>query len=379
MTALTTQIEAFLKERKCTLPEIGLLQPADPILNAAGEDIRRRIFITSDQRGQTFCLRPEFTIPVCLAHIESGQERRRYGYAGKVFRQRSEEPAEFLQAGIEDIGAKNLIAADARSLREAVELCRELGKGKLAVTIGDQAIFEAVLKSMGLPKAWRERLGRAFGDEARISADLERLSGNNGGVLEGLDKPLAEAVEAKDREAVTAHIEKQMQLAGLSAEAGRSPEEITTRLLEKAQLASTTLSQEKREILGAFLRLDLPLAKANTKLWSFVRRAHIPLGKPLEDFHKRAAAIEKLDLQGVTIRYKAGFGRQLDYYTGFVFELRSPGQPGGHPQNKAQNKPLAGGGRYDRLLTLLDKKASAPAIGFAVYVDRVVPRKGGAA
>lgn len=367
MTALTSQIESFLKERKCALPDIGLLQPADPILNAAGEDIRRRIFMTADQRGEALCLRPEFTIPVCLAHLQGGKDKKRYGYAGKVFRQRADEPAEFLQAGIEDIGAKNLIAADARCLKESIELLRELGKGRLAVTMGDQAIFEAVLKSLGLPKAWRERLGRAFGDEARIAADLDRLCGVTPGVMEGLDKKLAEAVAARDRDAVVAHIEGRMEKAGLSAQAGRTADEIATRLMEKAKLAATRLSQEQRDILEAFLKLDLTLDKANTKLWSFVRRTHIPLGEPLEAFHKRAAAIAKLGLEDVSIRYKAGFGRQLDYYTGFVFEVRSHGQP--------QSRPLAGGGRYDRLLTVLNKKASAPAIGFAVYVDRVTGRK----
>jgi len=31
MTALTAQIESFLKEHQCALPDIGLLQPADPL------------------------------------------------------------------------------------------------------------------------------------------------------------------------------------------------------------------------------------------------------------------------------------------------------------------------------------------------------------
>jgi len=232
-------------------------------------------------------------------------------------------------------------------------------------------MLDQPLNSLGLPKAWRERLGRAFGDEERIAADLDRLCGVTPGVLDGLDKPLARAVEAKDRDAVVAHIGGEMERAGLSPQSGRTAEEIATRLMEKAKLAATSLSQEQRDILEAFLKLDLPLSNANTKLWSFVRRTHIPLGEPLEAFHKRAAAIAKLDLEDVTIRYKAGFGRQLDYYTGFVFEVRSHGQP--------QSKPLAGGGRYDRLLTVLNKKASAPAIGFAVYVDRVRAKKGSAA
>ncbi len=372
MTVLTARIETFLRERKCVLPDIGLLQPADPILNAAGEDIRRRIFMTTDQHGRDLCLRPEFTIPVCLDHLQDGKAKKRYGYVGKVFRQRAEEPAEFMQAGIEDIGAVNTIAADAKSLMQSVELLRLLGRKRLSVTIGDQAIFEAVLKSLGLPKAWRERLVRAFGDKARLAADLDRLSGKAEEPASGLPLEILQAIREKDRLTITNHIEFEMAKAGLSAQTGRTSEEIARRMMEKAELAATRLSEDKRQILEAFLALDLQLANADRKLWAFARKAHIPLGDALEDFHQRALAIQKLDLENVSIRYKTAFGRRLDYYTGFVFEVHAPG--------KNTIKPLAGGGRYDGLLTVLGSKQKTPAIGFAVYVDRVVgTRTGGAA
>ena len=170
------KLEAFFRHARCTTPDIGLLQPADPILNAAGEDLRRRIFMTADEGGQAWCLRPEFTIPVCLRHIEGGKAKQRYGYVGKVFRHRTDEPHEFVQAGIEDIGAKNLIAADTRSLSDCVTMLRELGAGKLAVTTGDQAIFEAVLESLGLPDSWQTRLGRAFGDPVKLTGGSYRLT-----------------------------------------------------------------------------------------------------------------------------------------------------------------------------------------------------------
>ena len=48
-----------------------VIQPAGPFLDMAGEDLRRRIFLTESETGASLCLRPEFTIPVCLRHIES--------------------------------------------------------------------------------------------------------------------------------------------------------------------------------------------------------------------------------------------------------------------------------------------------------------------
>jgi ATP phosphoribosyltransferase regulatory subunit len=369
MTARTLQIETFLRQRKCTLPDIGMLQPADPILNAAGEDIRRRIFMTADQRGRDMCLRPEFTIPACLGHIKGGMAKKRYGYVGEVFRQRVDEPAEFMQAGIEDIGAANRIAADAKSLLDAVELVRLLGQKRLSVTIGDQAIFNEVLKSLAIPKAWQERLSRNFGDPQRLAGDLDRLSGATSHEMPNLPAKLAAALAERDRPQVIAIIEASLRKAGLANQSGRSAGEIAGRLIDKAELAATRLPDNQREILEAFLRLDLRLDEAGSRLRDFARKSHLPLGDALAAFQKRASAIEKLQLENVALRYRASFGRRLDYYTGFVFEISAPG---------AAAKPLAGGGRYDHLLNVLGARGEVPAVGFGVYVDRVAARAKGA-
>jgi ATP phosphoribosyltransferase regulatory subunit len=363
------KLEAFFRHARCTTPDIGLLQPADPILNAAGEDLRRRIFMTADEGGQAWCLRPEFTIPVCLRHIEGGKAKQRYGYVGKVFRHRTDEPHEFVQAGIEDIGAKNMIAADTRSLSDCVTMLRELGAGKLAVTTGDQAIFEAVLESLGLPDSWQTRLGRAFGDPVKLKADLDRLSGDNGSGFESLDTELRKRLEAGDREGVEQWIAGKMEADGISPASGRTPQGIATRLFAKAELASAHLTAAQRRVLEEFLALDVPLAEAEMQLWGLARKYRIVLGAPIETFHKRVASIGKLELKNVQLRYRAAFGRRLDYYTGFVFEVADAAI--------TDAKPLAGGGRYDGLLDVLGASETTPAVGFSVWVDRLTtkPRK----
>src|SRR5690606_17388322 len=115
----------------------------------AGEDLRRRIFLTESETGKSLCLRPEFTIPVCLDHIERrASTPRRYAYLGEVFRQRREGSPEFLQAGIEDLGAPDRADADARLLADAHRiLSGVLPARKLDITLGDQSVFEAVLSA----------------------------------------------------------------------------------------------------------------------------------------------------------------------------------------------------------------------------------------
>ncbi|MBM3607249.1 MAG: hypothetical protein FJX29_02170, partial [Alphaproteobacteria bacterium] len=86
--------------------DCAILQPAAPFLELAGEELRDRIFITSDPSGTEFCLRPEFTIPVCRAYLASGLagQRANFCYLGPVFRYRANGVSEFDQAGIESFG-----------------------------------------------------------------------------------------------------------------------------------------------------------------------------------------------------------------------------------------------------------------------------------
>src|SRR5689334_2153908 len=49
----------------------AILQPAEPFLDLSGEDIRRRMYLVSDQAGLELCLRPDLTIPVALDYLAS--------------------------------------------------------------------------------------------------------------------------------------------------------------------------------------------------------------------------------------------------------------------------------------------------------------------
>jgi ATP phosphoribosyltransferase regulatory subunit len=59
-------------------------------------------------------------------------------------------------------------------------------------------------------------------------------------------------------------------------------------------------------------------------------------------------------------RFSTSFGRGLDYYTGFEFEL--------HAKDNGV-EPLVAGGRYDGLMTQLGAGTPIPAVGFSVWVE----------
>ena len=93
-----------------------------------------------------------------------------------MFRQRREGGNEFFQAGIEDLGDANRAVADARSLADALALLALSCPAPLTETLGDQAIFEAVLAALGLPRGWQKKLARAFGTPELLEGALADLA-----------------------------------------------------------------------------------------------------------------------------------------------------------------------------------------------------------
>jgi ATP phosphoribosyltransferase regulatory subunit len=347
--------------RKTTRAETPVIQPAEPFLDMAGEDLRRRIFMTESETGASLCLRPEFTIPVCLRHIETATGTpKRYSYLGEVFRQRRDGSNEFYQAGIEDLGDKDMASADARAIGDAVGILNRLLPGKaLRVVLGDQAVFEAVVQALGLPSGWQKRLVHAFGNMVQLEALLARLSSPQ--PVTGLNPRILELVALGDEPALVAHIAETMQATGYASNVSRSPQDIARRLREKLVLSSTRMDDASFGILQEFLSLSVPLDDAASALAGFADAAGLKLGPALERFDARVAALANSGIDTASIEYRAAFGRPLDYYTGLVFEVTA-----------GETAPvLAGGGRFDRLLTLLGARDHIPAVGFSLWLDRI--------
>jgi ATP phosphoribosyltransferase regulatory subunit len=247
--------------------DIPVIQPAEPFLDMAGEDLRRRIFLTESETGESLCLRPEFTIPVCSAHIaENVATPRRYSYLGQVFRQRREGGNEFYQAGVEDLGEPDEARADARALSEARALIANSSPAQtLSVILGDQSVFEAVVAGLGLPAGWQKRLVHAFGNGQALDGN-DYPSGQSRQLACSPDPSVAGFLASGDVAGLEAHIEQVMQETGYSTHASRSPAEIAARLIGKQALDSTRLSATSLDALKTFLALDVPLDRAASAL-----------------------------------------------------------------------------------------------------------------
>jgi ATP phosphoribosyltransferase regulatory subunit len=369
MTASPTdRLRALLVRAGYEFVEPPLLHDADLFLDLAGEDLRRRMYLTGSAEGVELCLRPDYTIPVALHHLTSGDPRRlaAYAYCGPVFRQRPGETGEFWQAGVESIGRADRADADADTLALAIEATAALGVDRPGIRIGDSALFAALLEALPLPDVWRRRLGRAFGDGDRIAAMLAELSG-----AVRQPKPAARglvAFESTDREAARRAVEALMQSAGLPEIGGRTAAEIAERYAEQAALsAGTAESREAAGILTRFLAIKGTPDKAAIALGTLAATDAPALAAAIATFTERTHGLVRHGIDIDRMEFAADFGRRLDYYTGFVFELADPARDDG--------KPVAGGGRYDRLLSMIRSRNGTgmdiPAVGFALWLDRL--------
>jgi len=68
------------------------------------------------------------------------------------------------------------------------------------------------------------------------------------------------------------------------------------------------------------------------------------------------------------VQFTAHFGRNMEYYTGFVFELWA--------RDKEGPVQVAGGGRYDTMMEMLGAKQPVSAIGCAIRTERVLAAVG---
>ena len=155
-----------------------LLQPAEPFLDLSGEDIRRRMFLTIDPQGREMCLRPDLTIPVSRAYLQSAAAGKPAGfcYLGPVFRHRPGASAEFVQVGIESFGRQDKAAADAEMLTLGLEATAQFGITAPEIRIGDVGLFSGFIAALDLAPAWKRRLIKDFNRKSSLKQDLNQLT-----------------------------------------------------------------------------------------------------------------------------------------------------------------------------------------------------------
>ena len=224
---------------------------------------------------------------------------------------------------------------------------RALGLKDFDMRFGDLALFGALVDALELPANWRERLKRHFWRAGYVETLLRRLGHG--------------AMKAPSR----AEVEAQLDAETLAPPAGRSREEVIARALERgAEAAALRLDPAIAGAITKLFGISGPVEEAMRETRALLAAAGIKLDAPMAAMQARLKTIAGLGLDLSRVRFTAHFGRNLEYYTGFVFEVWSRDAEG--------PVQVAGGGRYDTLMESLGAKMPVSAIGCALRTERLL-------
>ena len=85
----------------------------------------------------------------------------------------------------------------------------------------------------------------------------------------------------------------------------------------------------------------------------------------VEIYRRRNRLLTEAGVGSDGLEFSSVFGRSLEYYTGFVFQIEVEAGDG-------SVVPVAGGGRYDSMLSDIGAPQPIPAVGCAIHTERLL-------
>jgi ATP phosphoribosyltransferase regulatory subunit len=206
---------------------------------------------------------------------------------------------------------------------------------------------------------WKRRLIKDFNRKISLEQDLERLTIATVSSRTEYEGVLA-ALAGSDRKAALALVTDLMSIAGTTNVGGRTVSEIADRFLEQSTLKGAALPRDALGIIKRFLAIAGDPGDAAAQLRALAKDTKLNITAAIDEFESRVKFMAERGIDARLTRFSTSFGRGLDYYTGFEFELHAKGNG---------VEPLIAGGRYDGLLKRLGAPAPIPAVGFSVWVE----------
>jgi len=340
---LSENILKTVKSRGYKYIELDAVIDADQIIQRSGENFRQYMFSFQDFNGNEMCLRPDLTIVSCLRYLKNKTKtKEKIFYSGQAFRKIENKVDRIIrnQIGYEIIGSKSIKQDDNEIIQTSIRTIQKINKKKLKIEIGNIKLFNLLLDKLKLPKRWKLRLSRHFWREEYFESLLKRLETNS-----DID-PVGVEVDKKRYKKMK--LENKNQMIG-----GRKIYEILNRFNNKIK-DPRKFSEGKKtaSIIREYLKISCSINVAKKKLNNFFLKHKINIDLKDEFFPL------KNRLNKNKIIFSTNFGRELEYYTGMVFNIKDQ-----------SNINLIQGGRYDNLLTNLGAKRKIPAVGAAINLN----------
>lgn len=358
----------------------AIIQPAGVFLDVVGEKLRARTYVFSDPDGDELCMRPDLTVPACRLHLERHPEANvaaKYSYNGPAFRFQPQgsdraHTREFRQTGIEAFGEANRERAEAEIVATIIAALEEAGLSSYTMRFGDLGILRAILRAADMPSRWRQRLMHLFWHPPAFKAELNRLTLEPGAASAAIPKALREAIDPDDPKAAEAAVAVYLEENGIETIGARTVAEITDNLLGRvADARSEPLSAKMAQLIASYVAIVAPARSSARRIRELATLMGVNIEAALGAYEWRLELMARAGVDVDRAEFSADFGRALEYYTGFVFEVITP--------ELGRRSPVAGGGRYDHLLKAVGAPRDVPAVGAAVHTDRLLPALNGGA
>ena len=242
----------------------------------------------------------------------------------------------------------------------ALEATSAFGLTEVEIRTGDVALFNALIDALDLYPVWRRRLIKDFNRKVSLTEDIERLTLATAPGRNEYEGVLA-ALAGSDRKAALALVTDLMSIAGTTNVGGR------TRRRNRRPLPRT-VDAEGRRAAARRARHHQALSRdrgrsrttRSAQLRALAADAKLDISAAIDQFESRVGFMAARGIDTGRTRFSTSFGRGLDYYTGFEFELHDKGNG---------TEPLVAGGRYDGLMTQLGSATPIPAVGFSIWVE----------
>jgi len=340
---LSENILKTVKSRGYKYIELDAVIGANQIIQRSGENFRQYMFSFQDPNGNEMCLRPDLTIVSCLRYLKNKTKaKEKIFYSGQAFRKTGDKGGKIIrnQIGYEIIGSQNTKQDDNEIIQTSIKTIQKIKKMKLKIEVGNIKLFNLLLDKLKLPKRWKLRLSRHFWRKKYFESLLKRLETNS-----DID-PIGVEVDKKRYRKMKS--ENQNKMIG-----GRKISEILNRFNNKIK-DPRKFSEGKKtaSIIREYLKISCPINLARKKLNSFFLKHKIKIDIKDEFFPS------KNKLGKNKIIFSTNFGRELEYYTGMVFNIKDQ-----------SNTNLIQGGRYDDLLSNLGSKRKILAVGAAINLN----------
>ena len=340
---LSENILKTIKSRGYKYIELDAVIGADQIIQRSGENFRQQMISFEDLNGNEMCLRPDLTIASCLKYLKNKKKtKQKVFYSGQAFRKTKDQKGRIIrnQIGYEIIGSKTVKQDDNEIIQTSIKAIQRIKKKKIKIEIGNIKLFNLMLDKLKLPKRWKLRLSRHFWREKYFESLLERLETDT-----NIDRL---SVEVDNKKFGKMKLENKNQVI-----AGRKISSILKRFNNKIKDPRKFSEGKKNSfIIREYLKISCPVNEAKKNLDKFFFKNKIKINIKDEFFPI------KNNLGRNKIIFSTNFGRELEYYTGMVFNIKD--------QSK---RNLIQGGRYDKLISNLGSKTQVLAVGAAINLN----------